>query len=113
MRPFAPVENNNFPLYGRTENTISSRERHNVFTTPSGNISNTALCALASVAVIRRVWARGVVEDTGSSGSMTWISCGSAAFTVTVTVACGFELVPDVAGVAAGASGGSPLIAEA
>src|SRR5438094_1097445 len=112
MRPLAPVENNSFPSYGRTENTISSRDRHNVFTTPSGNISKTALCALASVAV-RRVCARGVVDDTGSSGSTTWISCGSAALTVTVTVAWELELVPDVAGVGVGASAGSPLIAEA
>src|SRR3989442_11719733 len=62
-RPLAPVEKNSFPSCGRTEKTISSRERHSVFTTPSGRISRTALCAFPSE---RRVCARGVDPETAS-----------------------------------------------
>src|SRR6266566_3552625 len=91
MRPFAPVENRSFPSWGKTENTISSRDRQSVLTTPSGRISRTALWAFASEP-LRRVWDRGVSGETLSSGSITWISCGSTALTVIVT-----ELAPDVA----------------
>src|SRR5437867_999845 len=112
MRPFVPVENRTFPSCGKTENTISSRERHTVFTTPSGRISRTALWALASLPP-RRVCDLGVSEDTESSGSMTWMSCGPAALTVTVTEDCWLpEVVAGVDG-AAGGTTGSPVIAEA
>src|SRR5437667_4060701 len=114
MLPFAPVEKNSFPSCGKTEHTISSLQRHNVFTTPSGRISSTALCAFASPP-LRRVCTRGVAEETGSSGSMTCTSCGAAAaeLTVTVTVGCGFEVLPVPGGAAAGMIEDLPLIAEA